>query len=134
MFCFYCFYFFCFYFCIFIPLVKVRSIVRFPELSRRLNVYGASVAMLIPRLFLMSSSVLPILLLSRIFLSQVLLWLLKCLTSSIFCLCIVRVHYLDDVVGFHLLVLCICSQLILFFLLFSFHSILTLNCHFLCRL
>ena len=37
-------------------------------------------------------------------------------------------QYLDDAVGFHLLVQ-ICSQLRLLFLLLLFHSILTLNCH-----
>ena len=45
-------------------------------------IYGASVAMLRLCLFMMSSRVLPILLLCRIFLSQVLLRLLKSPTSS----------------------------------------------------
>ena len=101
----------------------------FPELSHRLNVYGASVAMLRLCIF-MSSRVLPILLLCSILLSHVLLSLLKSPTSSMLLSLCVQVHYLHDVVGFHFLVLCsICPQLRLFFLLLSFHSILTLNFH-----
>ena len=60
----------------------------FPKLSRRWNVYGASVAMLRTCLFMISLKVLPIFLLCPIYLSQVLLQLSKSPTSSmLFSLC-----------------------------------------------